>query len=92
MFMHRFVGFTPSISAATVAYEAFETLVGLVKAAQSVGRFEGFDPSDAAQMLWSACHGFVSLELMDINFAQDKDRTFLDFLRGIERGLAYSSN
>jgi hypothetical protein len=29
---------------------------------------------------------------MDINFAQDKDRTFLDFLRGIERGLAYSSN
>jgi hypothetical protein len=43
-------------------------------------------------MLWSACHGFVSLELMDINFSQDRDRTFLDFLRGIERGLSYSTN
>ena len=92
MFMHRFVGFTPSIPAASVAYETFETLVELVASAQSLGLFEGFDPADAAQMLWSACHGFVSLEMLNINFAQDRDRTFFDFLRGIQRGLAYSSN
>jgi AcrR family transcriptional regulator len=92
MFMHRFIGFTPSVAAATIAFEAFETLVELVAAAQAEGRFEGYEPNDAAQMLWSACHGFVSLELMDINFSQDRDRTFLDFLRGIERGLSYSTN
>jgi AcrR family transcriptional regulator len=92
MFMHRFVGFTPSVPAASVAYETFQTLVELVNAAQSVGCFEGFEPSDAAQMLWSVCHGFVSLEMMNINFAQDRDRTFLDLVRGIQRGLAYSAN
>jgi hypothetical protein len=52
--------------------------------------FVGFDPRDAAQMLWSACHGFVSLEMMDINFAADRDHTYFDFVGGIEGGLARS--
>jgi AcrR family transcriptional regulator len=90
MFMHRFIGFTPSPAAAAVAFEAFETLVTLVTLAQSVGMFVGFDPRDAAQMLWSACHGFVSLEMMDINFAADRDHTYFDFVGGIEGGLARS--
>ncbi len=92
MFMHRFVGFTPSVTAATVAYQTFETLVDLVSAAQAVGIFEGHDAADAAQILWSTCHGFVSLELLDINFAHDRDRTFLDILHGLIRGLAYSTS
>jgi AcrR family transcriptional regulator len=92
MFTHRFVGFTPSTSAALVAYGAFQILVDLVTSAQSAGLFKGYEPSDAAQMLWSSCHGFVSLEMMNINFANNLDRTFLDFLRGIEQGFAYSTN
>jgi AcrR family transcriptional regulator len=90
MFMHRFVGFTPTIPAAQIALETFQTLVDLVTSAQSRGLFGSFEAADAAQLLWSACHGFVSLEMMNINFAEERDRTFLAFLRGIERGLAAS--
>jgi AcrR family transcriptional regulator len=90
MFMHRFIGFTPSASAAAVALETFQTLVRLVKSAQSVGIFSDYDTVDAAQMLWSTCHGFVSLEMLDINFAADRDETFIDFVRGVERGIANS--
>jgi AcrR family transcriptional regulator len=92
MFMHRFVGFTPSTMAATVAYGTFETLVELVTSAQAVGIFSGLNPADAAQILWSTCHGFVSLELLEINFALDREQTFLDILHGLLRGLAFSTN
>jgi AcrR family transcriptional regulator len=88
MFMHRFVGFTPSMTASTVAYNSFDVLVGQVRHVQSSGMFPDCSPGDAAQMMWSTCHGFVSLEIMGMNFAFDHDATFIDFVRGIEKGLA----
>jgi len=49
MFMHRFVGFTPTIPAAQIALETFQTLVDLVTSAQS-RTFGSFEAADAAQV------------------------------------------
>jgi AcrR family transcriptional regulator len=88
MFMHRFVGFTPSMTASTVAFNSFDVLVEQIRSVQKSGMFANYSPGDAAQMMWSTCHGFVSLEIMGMNFSFDHDATFLDFVRGIEEGIA----
>jgi AcrR family transcriptional regulator len=87
MFMNRFVGFTPSIAAAYVATRAFQELVNHIHRCQSVGMFPDIAADNLAQMLWAACHGYISLEILDINFAEDRDKTFLQFLSGVERGF-----
>lgn len=87
MFMNRFVGFTPSIAAAYVATRAFQELVKHIERCQSVGMFANIASEDLAQMLWAACHGYISLEILDINFAENRDETFLKFLQGVERGF-----
>jgi hypothetical protein len=38
-------------------------------------------------MLWSACHGYVSLEILDINFASEPDATFVGLLAALQSGL-----
>jgi len=88
MFVQRFVGFTPSAHAAQVAHQSFQVMVDRVRSAQGVGVLTGFDPVDAAQMLWSAVHGFVSLEMLNINFAPDRDQAYTHYVRGMERGLS----
>ncbi len=87
MFMNRFVGFTPSIAAAYVATRAFQELVKHIERCQSVGMFPDIASDNLAQMLWAACHGYISLEILDINFARDRDETFLQFLSGVQRGF-----
>jgi len=87
MFMNRFVGFTPSISAAYVATRAFQELINHIERCQSVGMFPEVAAENLAQMFWAACHGYISLEILDINFAQDRDQTFLQFLTGVQRGF-----
>ena len=49
--------------------------------------FPDISSENLAQMLWAACHGYISLEILDINFAKDRDETFLPFLHGVERGF-----
>ena len=88
MFVQRFVGFSPSSAAVTVAHQAFQAMVNIVTSAQGVGALGGLEPVDAAQMLWSAVHGFVTLEMLEINFAPDRDRTYAQFMQGLERGLS----
>ncbi|MFI5036147.1 MAG: hypothetical protein ACHQFZ_08085 [Acidimicrobiales bacterium] len=40
-----------------------------------------------AQVLWSTCHGFVSLEILDVNFAHGADETYAALIEGLLRGL-----
>jgi AcrR family transcriptional regulator len=87
MFMHRFVGFEPSPAASQVAAQAFQELVNHVERCQGVGLFAGYGATSVAQMLWSACHGYVSLEILNINFATDPDATFESLLRALQSGL-----
>lgn len=88
MFMHRFVGFEPSAEGVVAAARAFGALVEQVDRAQRAGHFAGRDASDVAQMLWSTSHGFVSLEILGVNFAEDPDATYAELVAGLLRGLA----
>jgi AcrR family transcriptional regulator len=76
MFMHRFRNFEPSLEASHVAAQTYETLVENVERCQYRALFGGVHARDVAQVVWSACHGYVSLELLGINFAADRDATF----------------
>lgn len=76
MFIHRFRGFQPSSAAAQLAAVTYQTLVANIERCQPSGFFPDASASDAAQVVWSACHGYVSLELRGINFATDRDATF----------------
>jgi AcrR family transcriptional regulator len=88
MFMHRFRNFEPSIEAAHLATQAYQSLVTHVERCQDVGRFKEVLASDAAQILWSACHGYVALELLDINMAADRDQTFRRLLTTLQNGFS----
>jgi AcrR family transcriptional regulator len=87
MFMHRFRNFEPSLEASQVAAQTYETLVVNVERCQTLGLFDRSKARDAAQVIWSACHGYVSLELLGINFAADRDATFELLLRTLQNGL-----
>lgn len=87
MFMHRFRNFEPSLGAAQLAATTYLTLVKNVERCQGIGLFAQARASDAAQVIWSACHGYVSLELLGINFASDHDQTFTLLLSTLRDGF-----
>jgi len=87
MFMHRFRNFEPSITAVHLATQAYQTLVTHVERCQEIGQFSNERASDAAQIVWSACHGYVALELLDINMATDRDETFRRLLTTLQNGF-----
>ena len=87
MFMHRFRGFQPSIAAAHLAAQTYQTLVNNIERCQASGLFPDAAASDAAQVVWAACHGYVSLELLGINFAADRDATFELLLATLRDGF-----
>jgi Tetracyclin repressor-like, C-terminal domain len=87
MFMHRFRNFEPSLDAAQLAAQTFGALVDGVERCQLLGSFAGVRASDAAQVIWSGCHGYVALELLGINFATDRDATFSLLLETLRDGF-----
>jgi AcrR family transcriptional regulator len=87
MFMHRFRGFRRSIAAAHLAAQTYETLVANIERCQQSGLLPNASASDAAQVVWSACHGYVSLELLGINFAADRDATYQLLLATLRDGF-----
>jgi len=88
MFMGRFRGFLPSPAAIDVSYQAFQTLVSNVERCQQAGWFKDESALDAAQVIWSACHGYVSLELLSVNFAADPNKTFQLLLATLRDGFS----
>lgn len=87
MFMQRFRNFHPSSHAIEIAAKSFETLVSGVKRCQETGWFKDARAIDAAQVIWSACHGYVSLELLGVNFATDPEETFQLLLATLREGF-----
>jgi AcrR family transcriptional regulator len=91
MFVHHFEGFRPSVGAVQLANQTFQVLVNHVERCQAVGLFEGYSATNTAQMIWSACHGYVSLEMTSVNFSSDFEGTFRSLITGLLRGLGPSS-
>lgn len=87
MFRHLFRHFQPSPEAAHAAALTFQMLVETVEHCQGQGLFPDQPAADAAQALWSACHGYVALELLDMNFSTDRDRTFHLLLTILHEGF-----
>lgn len=87
MFMHRFRNFEPTLGSAQLAAQTFATLVDCVERCQPLGYFSVVRASDAAQVIWSSCHGYVALELLGINFATDRDATFDLLLETLRDGF-----
>ena len=90
MFVHHFEGFVPSIPATQLAGQTFQILIEHVKKCQAVGLFDGYSATNAAQMIWAACHGYVSLEMTSVNFSSDFEGTFRGLITGLMRGLGPS--
>jgi AcrR family transcriptional regulator len=70
------------------ARATFCALVRVVELAAAAGVIAAPDPVEAAQQIWSAVHGAVSLELRGLVQTPDPERTYRDFLMTIVRGLA----
>ncbi len=87
MFIHHFDGFEPSPPAIQLAAQTFQVLVDHIQRCQAVGLFEGYSATNAAQMMWSACHGYVSIEMTSVNFSTDHEGTFRSLITGLLRGL-----
>jgi AcrR family transcriptional regulator len=76
MFLRTIPGYEPSEHALEVAARAFDALVAAVQRAMAAGVLAEAEPTETAQIIWSNVHGWVSLELMGIGFAQDQDAGF----------------
>ncbi|MDH2904139.1 MAG: TetR/AcrR family transcriptional regulator [Actinomycetota bacterium] len=87
MFLHQFVGYSPSADTMYVAAKGFEILAGQVQRCVDAGMFAGRSNVDTAQQIWAAVHGYVALEILGINFASDRERVFYDFLDALINGL-----
>jgi AcrR family transcriptional regulator len=88
MFLGPVAGYEPSVRAVEVATAAFGALVDAVARCIDAGTFEHVDAVEAAQQVWSACHGWVALELQGICFCDDADAGYAGLLDVLERGLA----
>ena len=78
--------FEPTERAAIAAANAFGSLVDLVERLGEL-RPGGGTSTDVAQVVWSAVHGFVALEILGRNFATDSDATFEQLLLTVQHGL-----
>lgn len=87
MFLHRFRNFEPSVAGAQIAAQTYHALLVIVERCQAAGLLKRSRASDAAQVIWSACHGYVSLELRGMNFAGNPDYTFAMLLETLRSGL-----
>ena len=88
MFLSPVPGFEPSEEAMAISLEAFEGLVSAVRRAMSAGALADGDPTTVAQMLWSAIHGWMALELAGMTFVDDQDAAADRLSSVMLRGLA----
>ena len=69
------------------ARAAFDELVGHVRYATVGGALAQGEPDEVAQQIWSTVHGAVQLEIKGVLQVPNAERTYLDLLNTIYRGL-----
>jgi AcrR family transcriptional regulator len=87
MFLHAVPGFEPSEHAHEVAARAFDSLAIAVQRAMAAGVIADGSPTDTAQLIWASVHGLVSLELLGMGFADDRESLFDRGCTSLLRGL-----
>ena len=88
MFLSPVPGFEPSDEAKEVAIAAFDGLVAAVRRAMSAGALADGEPTTVAQILWSAIHGWMALELAGMTFVDDQDAAAEQLSATLLQGLA----
>ena len=89
MFQRVVPDFEPSPSAQEAALATLQHLAARLERAMHAGAVRRMDPLQAAAVLWSTCHGVVSLELKDFQPPLiDWEQAFTDATAAIARGLA----
>ena len=87
LFGRSIEGFEPSEHSMELAAETFLGLVRLVERCVASGEIRAGDPTMIAQMFWASLHGWVSLELTDMNFVADLDAGATEFRQTLLRGF-----
>lgn len=72
---------------ASHARASFGALVRQVELASAAGVIDAPNPVEAAQQIWSAVHGAVTLELKDLVLTPDPEATYLACMDTVIRGL-----
>ena len=75
-----------------IARRAFANLVRDVAACMDAGELSPGDPVEAAQHLWSAMHGSVTLEIAEVSLVKDRERAFTALLDALLFGLGAPAN
>jgi AcrR family transcriptional regulator len=87
MFLRAVSGFEPSEAAREAAAGAFGGLAAVVQRAMADGIIAEAPPTDTAQVIWSAIHGWVSLELGGLGFVEDQAAGFSTLCATVLAGL-----
>ena len=87
MFEYRPTAGAPSAEMEHTGETAFGVLVAGVAAALAAGEFRPGDVRETAQLVWSAVHGAVSLELKGRTMSADPARSYAEILELIIDGL-----
>ena len=87
MFFWAVPGFEPSEAAVETATSAFEGLATVVQRAMDDGVVAEGSAADTAHVIWSAIHGWVSLELCGIGFIEDQEAGFSTLCTAVVAGL-----
>ncbi len=72
MFLRPVPGFEPSDEALEIAAQAFDGLATVVRRAMAAGVLSAGEVALTSQVIWAGIHGWVSLELAGIGFADDQ--------------------
>jgi AcrR family transcriptional regulator len=88
MFLDQVDDFTPSAEAASASGQALQILINRVESAQRSGSFPAGRAINFAQAIWATVHGYVSLELLRVNFATDAEAAFEALLQAMYEGFS----
>ena len=89
MFEHVVPDYEPSALALTSGLATLQQLADRIERCMRTGRFRVGEPLHVAAVVWSACHGAVSLEMKQkLSLAIDWEAVYRDTCEATVRGLA----
>lgn len=88
MFERVVADYEPSDGALETAFGTLSLLAQRIQRAIDAGQLRDIDATHAAAILWSTCHGVVSLELTHAEAALDWQRVYDDTANAVIAGLA----